>query len=183
MVWNRAAEKMFGYSKQEALGLSFFTLAIPDESTGVIRNNFVVSPTASVDPVVHKSVEITIQRKDGSRFPAGFSLFRFIVVGTIVSTCIVRDLTGQKRAEAALRETEGRYSALFNNRINGMAHCRVITDENGWPVDYVILRINEAYERIIGIRKVEIEGPRVTEVFPGIQNFAFDYKVCMAGSH
>ena len=73
------------------------------------------------------------------------------------------------RSAQALRESERRYSALFANKINGMAHCRVITDEHGRPVDYWILQINEAYERIIGIKKADIEGRRVTEVFPGDQ--------------
>ncbi len=56
-----------------------------------------------------------------------------------------------------------------------MAHCRIITDDRGRPVDYWILQINEAYERIIGIKKANIEGRRVTEVFPEIRNYAFDY--------
>ena len=74
-----------------------------------------------------------------------------------------------------LRESQRRYSALFANKINGMAHCRIITDENGPPVDYWIMQINEAYERIIGIKKADIEGRRVTEVFPDIKRYAFDY--------
>jgi PAS domain S-box-containing protein len=79
------------------------------------------------------------------------------------------------RAEEALRESERRYSALFANKINGMAHCRIITDGEGRPVDYRILEINEAYERIIGVQKADIEGRRVKEVFPGIGTYAFDY--------
>ena len=79
------------------------------------------------------------------------------------------------RAEEALRESERRYSALFANKINGMAHCRIITDAKGRPVDYRILQINEAYERIIGIRREAVEGRRVKEVFPEIGDYAFDY--------
>jgi PAS domain S-box-containing protein len=75
----------------------------------------------------------------------------------------------------ALLESERRYSALFNNKISGVAHCRVVSDDQGRPVDYWILQINEAYERIIGITKADIEGRRVREVFPGVEQFAFDY--------
>ena len=80
----------------------------------------------------------------------------------------------QKRHEE-LQQSERRYSALFANKISAMAHCRVITDEAGRPVDYWILQVNEAYERILGISKADIEGRRVREVFPGVENYSFDY--------
>ena len=108
LVWNQAAEQMFGYSSREAIGSSFFALAIPDESAGVIRNKFTVPATADPDPDAHKSVEITARKKDGSRFPAGLSLSRHMAAGTLVSTCIIRDLTERKKTEDALRESEER---------------------------------------------------------------------------
>ena len=89
--------------------------------------------------------------------------------------CIFKDITERKNEEMKLWESERRYSALFANKINGMAHCRVITDEYNRPIDYTILQVNEAYERIIGMKKEDIESRRVTEIFPGVENYAFDY--------
>jgi PAS domain S-box-containing protein len=88
---------------------------------------------------------------------------------------VTQDITGRKQVEETLRVSERRYSSLFANKINGVAHCRVITGEHGRPVDYWVLEVNEAYEQIIGIMKADIEGRRITEVFPDIRNYTFDY--------
>jgi PAS domain S-box-containing protein len=60
-------------------------------------------------------------------------------------------------------------------KLNGIAHCRIILDEKGTPYDYEILTINDNYTRLIGVTREEIEGKRVREVFPGIENFSFNY--------
>ena len=94
--------------------------------------------------------------------------------GEVASALVqASDLFRTRHAE--LLDSERRYSSLFANRLSGIAHCRVITDQQGRPVDYWILEVNEAYQRIIGISKGEIEGRRVSEVFPGVENFSFDY--------
>lgn len=99
IVWNRAAEKMFGYTLAEATGSSFIQLAIPDEFASVIRSNSGSLITPESDLAVHKPVEILARRKDGSAFPLEMSLSRHLVAGMWVSTCILRDLTAHKRAE------------------------------------------------------------------------------------
>jgi PAS domain S-box-containing protein len=88
---------------------------------------------------------------------------------------VVADITERKKSEESLRASERRYSALFSNKINGMAHCRVIYDESDKPINYRIIEINEAYERIIGIKKADIEGRLATEAFPDIKNYKIDY--------
>ena len=88
---------------------------------------------------------------------------------------IVIDVNERKLAELALQRSERRYTALFANKINAIAHCRMINDSSGNPVDYEIVQVNHAYELITGIKKPDIEGKTAREVFPGLESSQFDY--------
>lgn len=88
---------------------------------------------------------------------------------------LFRDITEQRRVYEALRDSEQRYKALFNNKTMGVAHQRVITDEAGKPVDYVYEAMNDVCLRMIDMKREDTIGRRVTEVFPGIENFEFDF--------
>lgn len=68
-----------------------------------------------------------------------------------------------------------RYRALFHNRTVAISRARILADANGYPIDYLVEEVNEAYERIVGVPRPRIEGQRITEVFPGIEDFPFDF--------
>ena len=67
---------------------------------------------------------------------------------------------------AARRAHEASHDQLFANMRNGLAHCRAIFDGERC-VDWVYLRVNEAFVRQTGL--AEVTGRRVTEAIPGIR--------------
>jgi PAS domain S-box-containing protein len=79
------------------------------------------------------------------------------------------DISERKQTDQALRKSEDAYSSLFANMIDGFAYCQMIFDESGKPVDFVYLQINDAFERITGIKKERVVGKKVTEAIPGIR--------------
>ena len=81
------------------------------------------------------------------------------------------DIPERKRAEEALVQSERKYRSLFTNMRNGFAYCKMIFDKNNQPVDWIYLEVNDAFERVIGLKKETVEGKRVTEVFPTIKDF------------
>jgi PAS domain-containing protein len=58
---------------------------------------------------------------------------------------------GHERAEAALRESEERYLALFNAIEQGFCTIEVLFDEQDRPLDYRFLEVSPSFERQTGI--------------------------------
>jgi PAS domain S-box-containing protein len=175
VLFNPAAERMFGCPASEALG-SPIDRFIPDRFRAAhahyIRN---FGQTGQTSRAMGKLGTISGLRCNGEEFPIEASISQVEVSGQKLFSVILRDITQRKQVDDALRDLERRYSSLFANKINAIAHCRVITDKYGRPADYLIMQINEAYERIIGIKKADIEGRRVKEAFPDIETYSFDY--------
>jgi len=87
----------------------------------------------------------------------------------IGSVHVARNITERKKAEEALRKSEEEYSSLFANMIDGFAYCQMIFDEKGKPVDFVYLQVNDAYERITGLKRDAVIGKKVSQAIPGIK--------------
>ena len=52
--------------------------------------------------------------------------------------------------------------------LNGFAYHRIVTDEDGKPVDYIYLDANRAFEELTGLKKEEIIGKGILEIVPDI---------------
>lgn len=72
----------------------------------------------------------------------------------------------QCMAQDALRISEETYRSLFENMLNGFAHCKMIYDIDGKPKDFIYLDVNHAFETNTGLKNVK--GKLVSEVIPGI---------------
>jgi len=87
--------------------------------------------------------------------------------GIISLLAISRDITERKRMEEARLESETRFRELFNNMGIGAAVYQAV--DNG--TDFVFVDFNPAAEKIEKIRKDEVIGRHVSNVFPAIREF------------
>ena len=169
---NEAFCRYFGKSREEVLGRHWVPDAVPEDIPMIEARLALLSPEHPMVVIENRVISGSGEIRWIQFVNRGF----FDGQGCLIDTQAVgRDITDTKKLEEVLRESEHRYSSLFANKISAIAHCTVITDERNRPVDYRILEVNEAYERIVGIKKTVIEGRTVREVFPGVENYTFDY--------
>jgi PAS domain S-box-containing protein len=104
--WNRQAEETFGWTRSEALGRRMSETIIPiryrlSHQSG-LRQFFKTGQGA----VLNRRIEITALRRDGTEFPVELTIAPLKSGDTWTFSAFVRDISGRKRAEEKLRESE-----------------------------------------------------------------------------
>ena len=166
MLWNPAAEKMFGYSADEIMGHKLHDLLTPERFFPAYRAGFALFKDSGRGAAINKTLELMARRRNGEEFPIDISLSAVQLKGKWCAVGIVRDISERKKAETALRESEATFRSLFENMLNGFAYCRMIYQEDQTP-DFIYLNVNQAFETLTGLR--DVIGKKVSDVIPGIR--------------
>ena len=148
--WNRAAEELFGYTAEEAVGQPV-TMLIPegrfDEEPAILRR------IRSGRPVEH--YETVRKRKDGTLIDISLSVspVRDEFDTVIGAAKIVRDITEQKRAQEAI---------LFQaSLLDAVEQAVVATDLEGKVIYW-----NSFAEGLYGWSSQEVMGSNIIEIIP-----------------
>ena len=67
------------------------------------------------------------------------------------------------------------YKQLIEESQTGYAYYKIICDEYGIACDYEFIEVNAVFEKIIGLRGLDIVGRRVTEILSLIRTSEFDW--------
>ncbi|OGP73862.1 MAG: hypothetical protein A2Y80_03670 [Deltaproteobacteria bacterium RBG_13_58_19] len=117
--YNYGAEKMFGYSREEALGQDLKIIIPPPHKE--VHQEYVRRYVATREArVIGKHVQLTAQRRDGREFPMSISFSVAEIQGRLFFTGIIRDITEYKLIEARLLQSER--LAAIGNTVSHIAH-------------------------------------------------------------
>ena len=105
-----------------------------------------------------------VERGDGSTVWLDVSAAPIPIEGYGVAVTY-RDISERMRTEAALAHAEQHYRALFDHTNEGIALHRLVRDEKGRVVNYVLVDINPQSRTIVGLRKEDVVGRTATEVY------------------
>lgn len=97
--WNPAAERLFGYEKNEVLGRDLHELIVPENLQAQSKNAIKHYVETGRGELIGKTVEVTGQKKDGTRLLLEISLSALKIGDKWGAVSIIRDISKRKEDE------------------------------------------------------------------------------------
>ncbi|WP_459901939.1 hybrid sensor histidine kinase/response regulator [Desulfobaculum senezii] len=154
LFWNKAAEELFGYTTEEALGRDVHEIIAPADARAEARAGMEQFAHSGTGRVVGSVLEFEAIRKDGSRFLVERAVASFEHQGEWYAIGSIRDASMRRETEEELR----RLSLVARQTDNAV----IITNSQG-RVEWV----NEAFTRMTGYTIEDMAGKKPGSVLQG----------------
>jgi PAS domain S-box-containing protein len=118
VLFNRGAEKAFGYAQAEVIGQSLDILLPQRCNHAHLQHIKEFAKSSEISRLMAQRCEVFGRRKDGLEFPAEASISKLDLGDEMVFTVILRDFTERKKSEEALRASE----LLARGQLNALTH-------------------------------------------------------------
>jgi PAS domain S-box-containing protein len=155
LLINAMAERLFGYPREELIGMNIASNLIPvryREQERLYFQGFLE------DPAINQSsfgVDLYAMRKDGSEFPMEVDLSRLDTTKGYWVAINIRDISERMRVETALRESEQTYRALFENAGDAI----FLTNLEGR-----IIQVNQKSAELLGFTRAELKALSILDI-------------------
>lgn len=152
---NSAAVQAYGYSREELLTLRLHDLRTPETVKDIPKQLQRAMSQNTLFETVHK-------RKDGTIFPVEVTSLGTLVNDSPVILNIIRDISEQRKAETALRNSELRHREILEQLNVAVALYEVVGDGQ----DFIVKDVNKASELMDGVSRAKSVGSSIAEFFP-----------------
>ena len=167
VLWNRAAEKMFGYTKQEAVGMHFVEL-LPEKVRDTHNRAFENTIESGEAPVFTFALPGPGLRKDGTEFMAETTVGIVQKEDDILVTLTFRDITERIRIEQeAMRSAQ---LASVGELAAGVAH--EINNPIMGVINYAQIIRNRSRDAGDLPERIIREGERIAKIVTNLLTFA-----------
>lgn len=169
--WNPAAQKIFGYTKEEAIGKEMSTLLAPQRFHKAHMAGFKEFQETGLVPKFGTTVELPGIRKDGTEFPFEISISTLQMKGKWHAIGILRDVTERKQMEEKIKQYSEELENLVQKRTEELLESEkrysVVVEEASDGVvllkDEKVIFANKRAIEIFGYPKDETTGISVAD--------------------
>ena len=145
--WNAHAERIFGWTREEAVGRDMADLIIPERMRAAHRAGLGRVLSGAASRILGRMIEISALRRDGSEIPVELTVTRPELAEGHVFLGFIRDISVRKRDEMALRNAERRLRATQDHADVGIAEVDALGRYT---------RVNPAFREISGLTEQEL---------------------------
>ncbi len=124
IFWNEGAEKMFGYTVNEALHASISLLILEKDKTRFI--NLLVSYVTSGEQFPNIPIWKVARKKNGQLFPIEVSFSRWQQMGKFYLMITIRDITERQMIENGLRKRTEELTEIVEERTRALKEAELI---------------------------------------------------------
>ncbi|NEV63393.1 EAL domain-containing protein [Thiorhodococcus minor] len=155
-TWNPAAEQIFGYRAEQAIGQRLDALLAPEHYQESAGHGIAHFARTGKGPAVGTTLELEARHKDGSLVPIELSLSAMQLGERWMGLGVARDISERKRAEHALRAREQTLSSIFRAAPIGIGLMR----------QRVFEEVNATFCTMVGYSREELLGQSARLVYP-----------------
>ncbi len=157
---NNSAAEILGYSKEELIQLG------PADIDSSLSKDAILNLIEKIQLEEMQFFETSHSTKSGIIIPVEIKSTMIPYKGDKVILSIARDISERKEAHRIIMESEEKYRTMITQMQLGIAVHEIICDDNGTPVDYSFIDVNESFEKLTGLKKESIVGKRVLDIMP-----------------
>ncbi|MCZ2355289.1 MAG: PAS domain S-box protein [Bacteroidia bacterium] len=191
LTWNKGAEKLFGYTKEEMEGKEIMHI-IPDEFKERHIQGVERFLQTRVPHILNKTVEVVGRKKEGVLFPIELTLSTWTEGDAVFFSGIIRDITQRKQNEERIRQANEELHAQeeeLRQNLEELASAqdtliaeknaiaaaekrfRAITETSpnailSMNAQNIVLTWNKGAEKLFGYTKEEMEGKEIMRIIP-----------------
>jgi PAS domain S-box-containing protein len=102
--WNPQAEKIFGWTAQEAIGRLLSETIVPPDARARHAKGLAKYLQTGEGPLLNRRIELTALHRDGRSIPVELAIVPMKIEGVAFFSGFVRDITARKTAETLFRD-------------------------------------------------------------------------------
>lgn len=155
VVFNAAAERIFGCTAAEALGASLDRFLPPRQRELHRQHIRDFGGSNAAAQAMGPLGRMSAVRWNGEQFPIEASISQVRVGEEELLTVILRDVSQRLRTEAALRRSEEELQAIYHHVAVGIQHT---------SLDGHLLMVNPAFRNLLGYSESELLGKTAEEI-------------------